>query len=232
MAARPAEPLYEVIKHSLGINADLDLCAHVFSRLGGDRARIAQLSKLVTQAARAGDAQSLAHPRDAAAAEFALLVDATRRQLGFTAAEPVPVSYSGGVFEHVGAMLSGEHFTTCLHAYRRRLPGLRTGVAARHRRRAIRRKAARPALVERGHRAAARGKRGSTWSSSNREACDTRLRWQCCGFSRPPACLQRSAGLIHRWRILPRSTRSMSMCTSTPRTRHSSIRRRPTISGC
>ncbi len=107
--------LYDVIKHSLGIGADLDLCAHVFSRLGGDRAAIAQLSKLVTHAAQAGDAQSLAI-LDSAAAELALLVDATRRQLEFAAGEPVPVSYSGGVFEHVGAMFR-EKFTTRLHAY-------------------------------------------------------------------------------------------------------------------
>jgi N-acetylglucosamine kinase-like BadF-type ATPase len=107
--------LYDLVKHSLGISEDLDLCAHVFSRLGGDRARIAQLSRLVTQAARAGDPQSMAIV-DAAAGELALLVDATRRQLEFAAGAPVPVSYSGGVFEHVGALLK-EKFTACLHAY-------------------------------------------------------------------------------------------------------------------
>jgi N-acetylglucosamine kinase-like BadF-type ATPase len=107
--------LYDLLKQSLCISEDLDLCAHIFSRLGGDRARIAQLSKLVTQAARAGDAQSMAIV-DAAAGELALMVDATRRQLEFAAAEPVPVSYSGGVFEHVGAMLM-DKFTARLQAY-------------------------------------------------------------------------------------------------------------------
>jgi N-acetylglucosamine kinase-like BadF-type ATPase len=112
-AARGA--LYDLVRRSLQISEDLDLCAHVFSQLGGDRARMAQLSKLVTQAARAGDEQSMAIVDDAAR-ELALLVDATRRQLEFAPGEPVPVSYSGGVFEHVGAMLKNE-FTTRLQAY-------------------------------------------------------------------------------------------------------------------
>ena len=113
-------PLYEIVRQSLGIAEDLDLCAHVFTRLGGDRARIAQLSKLVTQAARAGDNQAADIIRQAAA-ELAHMVDATRRQLGFAAAEPVAVSYSGGVFEHVGALLL-DHFTASLQAHR---PGYR-----------------------------------------------------------------------------------------------------------
>jgi N-acetylglucosamine kinase-like BadF-type ATPase len=107
--------LYDLVKQSLPIDADLDLCAHIFSHLGGDRARIAQLSKLVTQAARAGDEQSMAVVDDAAA-ELALLVDATRRQLEFAAGEPVPVSYSGGVFEHLGAMLT-EKFSARLRVF-------------------------------------------------------------------------------------------------------------------
>jgi N-acetylglucosamine kinase-like BadF-type ATPase len=109
-------PLYGIIKHSLSISEDLDLCAHVFSRLGGDRARIAQLSKLVTQAALTGDDQAMAIVRQAAE-ELALMVDATCRQLGFTVAEPVAVSYSGGVFDNVGAPLL-DHFTAALHAHR------------------------------------------------------------------------------------------------------------------
>ncbi len=109
-------PLYEIVRQSLNLTDDLDVCAHVFSRLGGDRARIAQLCKLVTQAARAGDRQSLAIVRQAAV-ELALMVDATCRQLEFAAGEPVPVSYSGGVFDNVGALLL-EHFTASLHAHR------------------------------------------------------------------------------------------------------------------
>ncbi len=105
-------PLYEVVRQGLHITEDLDLCGHIYSRLGGDRARIAQLSKWVTQAAREGDDQAMAVVRDAAL-ELALMVDATRRQLGFATAEPVAVSYSGGVFDNVGTMLL-EHFTASL----------------------------------------------------------------------------------------------------------------------
>ena len=108
-------PLYDLVKQSLSLGADLDLCAHVFSRLGGDRALLAQLSKMVTLAARAGDEDCRGIIADAAA-ELALLVEATRRQLGFAAAEPVAVSYSGGVFEHVGAPLV-EAFTSRLRQY-------------------------------------------------------------------------------------------------------------------
>ncbi len=113
-------PLYEIVRERLTITQDLDLCAHVFTQLAGDRARIAQLSKWVTQAAAAGDAQAISIVREAAE-ELALMVDATRRQLAFDIAEPVAVSYSGGVFDNVGALLL-EHFGAALQAFR---PGYR-----------------------------------------------------------------------------------------------------------
>jgi N-acetylglucosamine kinase-like BadF-type ATPase len=113
-------PLYEILRQSLGIAEDLDVCAHVFTRLGGDRARIAQLCQWVTQAVRAGDEAALDIVRQAAA-ELALMVDATRRYLRFTSAEPVAVSYSGGVFDNVGALLL-DPFTAALQAHQ---PGYR-----------------------------------------------------------------------------------------------------------
>jgi N-acetylglucosamine kinase-like BadF-type ATPase len=109
-------PLYGIVRQSLGITEDLDVCAHVFTRLGGDRARIAQLCQWVTQAARAGDEAALDIVRQAAA-ELALMVDATRQHLGFTSAEPVAVSYSGGVFDNVGALLL-DPFTASLQSHR------------------------------------------------------------------------------------------------------------------
>jgi N-acetylglucosamine kinase-like BadF-type ATPase len=113
-------PLYQIVREHLKISEDLDLCAHVFTRLQGDRAQIAQLSRWVTQAAAAGDGQAMSIVRQAAE-ELALMVDATRRQLAFSDAEPVPVSYSGGVFDNVGALLL-EHFRAALQAFR---PGYR-----------------------------------------------------------------------------------------------------------
>ncbi|MGC1524344.1 MAG: BadF/BadG/BcrA/BcrD ATPase family protein [Steroidobacteraceae bacterium] len=112
--------LYDIVRQRLGLTEDLDLCGHVFSRLGGDRARIAQLSKWVTEAAAAGDTAALTIVREAAE-ELALMVDATRRQLAFDIAEPVAVSYSGGVFDNVGTLLLG-HFSAALQAFR---PGYR-----------------------------------------------------------------------------------------------------------
>jgi N-acetylglucosamine kinase-like BadF-type ATPase len=113
-------PLYDIVRQRLGLTEDLDLCGHIFSRLGGDRAQIAQLSKWVTQAATTGDAAAMTIVREAAE-ELALMVDATRRQLAFGIAEPVAVSYSGGVFDNVGALLL-EHFTAALRVFR---PGYR-----------------------------------------------------------------------------------------------------------
>jgi N-acetylglucosamine kinase-like BadF-type ATPase len=113
-------PLYAMVRDRLKIDEDLDLCAHVFSRLEGDRARIAQLSRWVTEAAAAGDAQAMSIIREAAQ-ELALMVDATRRQLKFGASDAVAVSYSGGVFDNVGEPLL-KHFSAALHALR---PGYR-----------------------------------------------------------------------------------------------------------
>ena len=113
-------PLYDIVREHLKITEDLDLCAHVFSRLEGDRAKIAQLSKWVIQAAAGGDTQAMAIVREAAE-ELALMVDATRRQLEFDTTEPVAVSYSGGVFDNTGELLL-RHFTAALQASR---PGYR-----------------------------------------------------------------------------------------------------------
>ena len=54
------------------------------------------------------------------------MVDATRRQLEFPDAAPVEVSYSGGVFDNVGALIL-KHFTASLHAHGR---GYRVGEPA------------------------------------------------------------------------------------------------------
>ncbi len=97
-------PLLELFRSRLALAADLDLCGHVYTRLAGDRARIAQLARLVQEAAGAGDAQAIAIHAEAGE-ELSALVEATRRRLGFVAGERVPVSYSGGVFDHAGELL-------------------------------------------------------------------------------------------------------------------------------
>src|SRR5271165_139300 len=125
-------PFYEFVRQELGIAEDLDLCGHIYMRLGGDRAKIAQLSKLVTKAAERGDLQAIAIIRKAAV-ELALMVDATRRRLGFTLAETVPISYSGGIFDHAVAPLL-QQFRASLHAlwprYEVSEPGLPPAIGA------------------------------------------------------------------------------------------------------
>ena len=112
----PRGALHELMKSSLALAADLDVCGHIYTRLASDRVRIAQLARLVQDAANAGDEQAIAIYADAAT-ELAALVEATRRQLGFGAEETVPVSYSGGIFDHAGERLLLRPFATALGAH-------------------------------------------------------------------------------------------------------------------
>ena len=100
----PRGPLHRLFNQRLELKHDLDLCAHVYSAAAADRSRVAQLSRLVHEAAMMGDEQA-AGLFTQAAEELAELVDTTRQRLGYLADEPVPVSYSGGVFAHGGNLL-------------------------------------------------------------------------------------------------------------------------------
>lgn len=103
-------PLYQLMRERLGLIEDLDLCRHVYVGLRGDRALIAQMCPLVAEAASLGDGAAEVI-LEQAGAELALLVDATRKQLGFAADERVDVSHSGGVF---GAAAVREAFGSAL----------------------------------------------------------------------------------------------------------------------
>ncbi len=93
----PAGPLLDLLRNHLSLTTDLDLIGLVLDRWRGDRPRIAALSRLVVQAARAGDEAAVEILADAGR-ELARLVETTRQGLNFAAGETVPVSYSGGVF--------------------------------------------------------------------------------------------------------------------------------------
>ncbi|MET9255150.1 BadF/BadG/BcrA/BcrD ATPase family protein [Streptomyces sp. NPDC003717] len=100
-------PLAGVLRRRLGLGADLDLVGRVlYGGLGRDG--VAALSRCVTEAADLGDATARAI-LDAAGRELALLAATARERLGFAAGEPVPVSYSGGVF---GAARAAAAFRT------------------------------------------------------------------------------------------------------------------------
>jgi N-acetylglucosamine kinase-like BadF-type ATPase len=94
-------PLYALMRERLRLADDLDVCAHVYVRLAGDRAQIAQLCPLVFDAATSGDVGAKAI-LDQAANELALMVDSTR-------------TYSGGVFRGGGADVL-KYFTSALAA--------------------------------------------------------------------------------------------------------------------
>ncbi len=91
---------------------DLDLIGVVMDEWGADRGTVADLAKVVVAAADAGD-DAAADVLRRAAAELTTLVGTTVRALGFPADEPVPVSYSGGLFR---APRFREAFATALLA--------------------------------------------------------------------------------------------------------------------
>lgn len=93
----PVGPLYGMLRERLDLAGDLDLVDVVLNRWRGDRTQIAALSRAVVEAASAGDG-SAARILSDAARELAGMVDVTRRRLAFGEDEPVPVSFSGGMF--------------------------------------------------------------------------------------------------------------------------------------
>src|SRR5215213_11049468 len=86
----PVGPLHEALRTHLELAADLDLVDVVLNRWQGERSKIAALSRIVANAAEAGDecaAQILSEAVD----ELVNLVDTTRRLLDFDLKEKVPV---------------------------------------------------------------------------------------------------------------------------------------------
>jgi N-acetylglucosamine kinase-like BadF-type ATPase len=89
--------LLDLMRARLGLAADLDVIDVTMHRWRSDRRRVASLSTVVAEAANRGDEQAREILTEAGA-ELVSLVDTARRRLGFAEGEPVPVSYSGGVF--------------------------------------------------------------------------------------------------------------------------------------
>lgn len=94
----PTGPLHQRMRAHLQLASDLDLVDVVLNRWQGDRATIASLARVVTDAATAGDPICTGILRDAGRA-LSELVKATIAQLDYAADEIVPVSWSGGVFD-------------------------------------------------------------------------------------------------------------------------------------
>jgi N-acetylglucosamine kinase-like BadF-type ATPase len=101
----PKGPLYAILKAHFDLGSDLDLCGRIMGEGAPSRDRIAALSQQVAQAAQDGDTQAekiFSH----GAQELAGMIEAIRRQIGFTADETVRVSYSGGVFNSQDLILA------------------------------------------------------------------------------------------------------------------------------
>ncbi len=104
----PAGPLHVLIKEHLDLDEDLDLVDVVLNRWQGSRSKIAALSRLVVTAADQGDRHGAGILTEAAR-ELAETVDTARTHLGFPPGRPVPVSYSGGVFNAGPSILDAFH---------------------------------------------------------------------------------------------------------------------------
>jgi N-acetylglucosamine kinase-like BadF-type ATPase len=94
-------PLYTLLKEHLQLAGDLDVVSLVIDTWSGNRTSIAALSTTVCEAARAGDAVA-GKILSNAADELVTLIETTRKLVGFTDQETVPVSYSGGMFSDEG----------------------------------------------------------------------------------------------------------------------------------
>lgn len=97
-------PLLAALRTHLGLARDYDAVGLVVNEWHGSRSKIAGLSPVVARAAGLGDDAARAILSDAGH-QLARLVEATRRRLGFSVSDVIPVSYSGGVF-NIEAVLS------------------------------------------------------------------------------------------------------------------------------
>jgi N-acetylglucosamine kinase-like BadF-type ATPase len=93
----PRGALHEILRRHFTLEDDLDLCAAIYGKSASQRSQLAQLSRLVAEAATAGDAAARSLFTQAAA-ELADIVDAVHDRLQVPAGVDLPVSYSGGLF--------------------------------------------------------------------------------------------------------------------------------------
>jgi N-acetylglucosamine kinase-like BadF-type ATPase len=99
----PRTALYELIRDRFHLHVDLDLCAVVYGPPPMTRSKLAALAPLVARAAQAGD-ESARQLFEQAAEHLASIVHAVRDQLDVPLSTPLPVSYSGGMFQLEGLL--------------------------------------------------------------------------------------------------------------------------------
>ncbi len=92
----PRGALYAIVREAFGLDDDYEIIEIVLSELAPHRERVAAFQRYALQAAQAGD-QAVIALYERAADELAGMVHALKQKLHFSA-EPIPVSYSGGLF--------------------------------------------------------------------------------------------------------------------------------------
>ena len=93
----PRSAIYEELRQEMSITHDLYFSGYLQTDIRQDSSLLAKLQLVALRAAQRGDPAALAiYCR--AAEELTEMATAIRRQLAFTAGEPVFVSYSGGLF--------------------------------------------------------------------------------------------------------------------------------------
>ena len=100
----PRGLLHDILRAHFSLGNDLDLCAVIYGADQSWRSKLAQLARLIAQAAHGGDVQAQAI-FETGARELAAVIQATRMQLGVPATTAVPVSYSGGMFSETVLLL-------------------------------------------------------------------------------------------------------------------------------
>jgi N-acetylglucosamine kinase-like BadF-type ATPase len=100
----PRGPLHGLVRGELGLEKDLHLGAKIYRSQADRRDAFAKFALLVHQAAVAGDTDA-ASVFTRGAGELVKCVVAVRRALDAPASVVLPVSHSGGVFQHAKAMV-------------------------------------------------------------------------------------------------------------------------------
>ena len=113
----PRGALHALVRRHFALEEDLDLCAAIYGKSVSQRSQLAQLSRLVAEAANGGDPAARALFTQAVT-ELADIVDAVRDQLRVPAELDLPLSYSGGLFQLRELLL--EPFEAALAARARR----------------------------------------------------------------------------------------------------------------
>lgn len=98
----PRGPLYELVHGEFGLTEDYQFIDRIVREFAPYREKVAGFQRYVLQAARAGDTAAAAL-YETAALELALMIRTLKTKLRFSA-EPISVSYSGGIF-HAGEFI-------------------------------------------------------------------------------------------------------------------------------